>query len=78
MRSQPTSPRFSDPATRVRDAYQDTVLKMHELARVLEAAGADNYAKAVRQDADHYHVKMKLALRQLEIANDNGGPDATH
>jgi hypothetical protein len=51
---------------------------MHQLARVLEAEGLDNYAGATRIDADHYHVKMKLALRQLEIANDNGGSHETH
>jgi hypothetical protein len=67
-----------DPAVRVRDAYQDAVLAMHQLARVLEAEGLDNFALASRTDADAYHVRMKLALRQLEIANDNGGSDATH
>lgn len=82
MRSQPTSPRDTDPAARLRqarDAYQDVVIALHELARKLEALGSDNYALAARQDADAMHVRMKLNLRQLEIANDNhGGGDATH
>lgn len=82
MRSRNTAHKLlplKDPATSVRDAYQDVVLKMHELARVLEAVGLDNFGIASRQDADAYHVKMQLALRQLaKLANDNGGSNATH
>lgn len=78
MRSQPTRPRNPDPSPRVRDAYEDVIAKMHQLARVLEAEGADNWALAVRQDADAYHTRMTRNLSKLETANDNGGTDATH
>jgi hypothetical protein len=77
-------PRYPDPIarvdkpTRIRDAYQDVVLKMHELARTLEALGEDNFAVAARVDADAYHVRMKLNLRKVETANDNGGSHETH
>lgn len=71
--------RNPDPIARVRDAYQDAVLKMHELARVLESEGLDNFALASRADGDAYHVRMQLALRQLEkLGNDNGGGHETH
>lgn len=62
----------------MRDAYEDVIEKMHQLARVLEAEGADNWALAVRQDADAYHVRMKRNLSKLATANDNGGSDAAH
>ena len=67
-----------DPSAHVRDAYQDVVLALHQLARTLEALGSDNFAAAARADADAMHVRMKLNLRKLEAANDNGGSHETH
>lgn len=78
---QKRQPRNPDPTARVkeaRDAYEDVVLKLHQLARKLEALGSDNFAAAARIDADAYHVRMKLNLRKLETANDNGGSHETH
>jgi hypothetical protein len=79
MRSEPKSPRDTNPVPRVKWAYQDVIDKMHELARTLEAEGADNWAQAVRADADAYHVRMTRNVMKLQTANDNGGSsDATH
>jgi hypothetical protein len=59
----------------VKWAYQDVIDKMHELARALEAEGADTWAEAALKDADAYHVRMQRNLMKL-VANDNGGRDA--
>jgi hypothetical protein len=57
----------------VKWAYQDVIDKMHELARELEAIGAETWAAAARKDADAYHVRMTRNLMKLSAANENGG-----
>ena len=54
-------------------AYQDVIDKMHELARELEAIGADTWAEAARKDADAYHVRKTRNIMKLSAANENGG-----